>query len=159
FDRCAVGVRQAKAHTARVGSRDMLRTVSGAILYEAAIEHVFANVPGVAERFNPFNAGDGIDPLDHAAVGAPTPHGTAGAEISRRRRGYRESQELAARARPLRKVPRVGVVQLLEQWRRPRAQQHGEVKSPEEHHVGIEDAVTAFRKSIGCCDLENAMKM
>src|SRR5262245_47584274 len=41
----------------------------------------------------------------------------------------------------------------------PWAHQHGEVKSPEEHHVGIENAVTAFRKCVSRCNLENALKM
>ncbi len=92
----------------------MLQAVPRAVLNEAAIEHVFADVAGTAERFNPFNAGDGLDPLDHGAGGAPIPYGDAGAEIGRRRRGCRESQEMAARARPLHKVRRVGVAHLLE---------------------------------------------
>ena len=46
----------------------MLQAVSGAVLNEVAIEHVFADVAGTAERFNPFNAGDGLDPLDHGAL-------------------------------------------------------------------------------------------
>src|SRR4051812_36129255 len=137
----------------------MLQALSGAVVNETAIEHVFADVTGMAECFNPFNAGDGFDPLDHGAGGAPIPYGDAGIEIDRRRWGCLESQEMAARPRLLHDIRSARIAGALEQRRMARAQQHGEIKSPEEHHVGIEDAVAAFRKSIGRCDLEDAPEM
>src|SRR6516225_11682799 len=72
------------------------------VLREVAVQHVFRELAGPAQRLDPVAPGDRLDARSHTARRFPLPEDDVADEIRRRKRGDWQPQQLMAGFNPAR---------------------------------------------------------